>query len=347
MSAAAELIDIFCELETPTTPSESEDGMSQIPNKERFEGIESRLGGLESRLYKIDDRLDSIETSIAAGPKKAWSPFAELRGQAWRWIATNKQWVIPVAAICISVAGWFGSGVFKYWLDHRNDAFNDGVDKRINIALSAQGGVLATLHDIQTKVDKANTTLDTLQPFIRDVIDHQFEKAAKLSPQAFGEHLPAMDDLLAVARNQGVKTKPQIIEALSKKLLQVEPNTPKFWPVAAQLISYRSALSTTLQSEVSRAPICIYPSQNLNVNLTNTGFSGCILDLESATMNGVVCTDCIIRYSGGPVAITGLRLIDCVFIFSAPRDRDPEPDGKRLEKTLLASADLGKIDFTL
>ena len=122
---------------------------------------------------RMGSRLDSIENALEIKQPAPKSALTIFRAHTWEWTVANRSWIIPVAAIVVAIGGWFGSGIFKYWLDHKDDSFNQTVDRRIDRILKAPGGVLATLSDIDRKVDKANTTLDTLQPFIHDVINHQ------------------------------------------------------------------------------------------------------------------------------------------------------------------------------
>jgi hypothetical protein len=51
---------------------------------------------------------------------------------------------------------------------------------------------LKEVHDTTTRIQ---ATLDTLQPFIRDVIHQEFDKTTKLSAQEMQERLPAINHL--------------------------------------------------------------------------------------------------------------------------------------------------------
>jgi hypothetical protein len=182
----------------------------------------------KQRLDDFDSRLSTIETKLEIKPPRPKSAFAEFREHAWEKIKANKATIIPILGIVVAVGGWFGSGWFKYWLDHKDDAWNRSVDDRIKQSLEAKGGIKETLANIQQTVQTTDNTLKTLSPFIHDVILHQFENASKLPANTLGERLPAVRNLIAVAKNQGMKIEPGITTSLSKKLLRIQPESPDF-----------------------------------------------------------------------------------------------------------------------
>jgi hypothetical protein len=112
-----------------------------------------------------------------------------------------------------------------------------------------------------------------LQPFIHDVIDHQFENASKLPSQAFQERLPAIKNLLAVAKDQNVRIDPEVMDTLRKKMLGIQVKSPEFWPAAAELISYRSVNALPSQQTT--------PSSSGLPNCTDSPPKGPIGDIDS------------------------------------------------------------------
>ncbi len=310
------------------------------------------------RLNEIEPRIKRIEEALRIAPQKPRSPFSQIRSHVWHWIVAHKSWVIPITAILVSIGGWFGSGLFKYWLDHKDDPFNRAVDERIDGALKAPSGVLAKLSDIEKKVDKTNTTLETLQPFIHDVISHQFENVSKLSPQTLGERLPSVGDLLAAARNQDVKIDPRTTENLKRKLFHVPNDAPSYWSVAAELISYHSELKYGSSISVTTFPPCegtvgegdLIPPESLfaldkngkripesEAHPTRVGAQNCFVNLDGRNIAHWDCTHCAIMYSDGPRSIIDARLKDCIFIVGHPIRSIPKPLGQRLDMALLES----------
>ena len=65
---------------------------------------------------------------------------------------------------------------------------------------------------------------------------------AALPTSEFKATLPDVSSSIAVARKHNITVPPKVIEDLSNQLKATEPATSGFWPAAAQLISYRSAL---------------------------------------------------------------------------------------------------------
>jgi hypothetical protein len=187
---------------------------------------------------EINDRLHTVETKLKLRTKSSWL------GERYEW-AVNHKGTSLILAVILCGLGIFGGGYFKYWLDHKNDAANRAIDERINSVLGVPGGIKETLSKVEQTTSATDTTLRALSPFIQDVIRHQFESASKLSTKALQERLPAMQDLVTVAKNQGVKVPADVTENLSKKLLQIDPTSSDLWQAAGALISYRSFNTTS------------------------------------------------------------------------------------------------------
>jgi len=330
---------------------ESDDGMTQPSNKERFDGIDARLGGIGSHISGIDSRLDRIESALELRPPKPKSPFAQLRGQVWQWIVANKALVISVVAILVGIGGWFGSGYFKYWLDHKDDAFNDAADRRIEKALKAPGGVLATLEEVRKTTNATNTTLGTLQPFIHDVIDRQFENVSKLPTHVLIDRAPAVANLLSAAKDQKIVLDRQIVAETGKKFVQASPQSPAAWDAALGFLNYKSYVNSVSPllpnlrdarivgthyrlpplKEGQRYPtfthLGIVPKesaaqfnligQDYNANLS-TGdayliATGGDLPIDGMELRNVAFINVHITYDGGPVRIKNVYFINCTF----------------------------------
>ena len=214
----------------------------QVPsNKDNFEDIFSRL--------KI------IEQALVLRPAAATKGFLAKR---WEWIINHKGTSI-ILAIFLCLVGVFGGGYFKYYLDHKDDYFNGAVDKRIKSELEKPDGVLPTLRSVQETVKKTETQIDDLKPFIHDVVTHQFENAAGLPTSTLQQRLPAVQHLLAIARDQHIQPKPSALEVLGKKLSTLDNTAPSFWPTAGQLINYRSEILVPDIQELMRSdlPNCV------------------------------------------------------------------------------------------
>ncbi len=220
-----QVLDDFPALNIVRPPPEDDDGMAT--SKERLDGI--------------DSRLDRVDTTLGLKPPKPKSAFVQFRDHLWQKIKTHKGMIIFIVTISVAVGGWFVSGWFKYHLDHRYD-FIDGM---ITKNLGAPGGAKETLANVQQTVNRIDSTLTTLQPFIHDVILHQFENASNLPIATFRERLPALKNLLSVANNQKVKIDPKIVNQMGGKLTQLPTRPVAYWQAAANLVSYRSFNATS------------------------------------------------------------------------------------------------------
>ena len=190
----------------------------------------------KERLEAIEERLSQIEEALGLKPPKPKSAFAQYREHLKQQIKTHWKTALSVIAIVVAVSGWFIGGWFKYYLDHRYD-FIDGM---ITANLNTKGGVKDTLVNIQQTVIRMEATLNVLQPYIHDMVQHQFENVSKLPSATLQQRLPAIQHLLAIAKDQGIKADAPSLDALGRNLSTVDTKAASFWPTAAQFISYRS-----------------------------------------------------------------------------------------------------------
>jgi hypothetical protein len=322
---------------------------------------EGRMAAKKDQFADLNGRIDALrdELRTISRPKSWPAKLYEL--------AINHKGTSIILAIVLCIVSIVGGGYFKYWLDHKDEAWNSRLDGRIDTILSSKGGIKESLANVQQTVSSTDNTLKTLAPFIQDVIRHQFENASKLPTATLRERLPGVRNLLAVAKNQDVKIEPGIAASLSKKLLQIQPDASDFWQVAGALISYRSSL--LVGSSRNWAVINFPPCPNTGtVDLDSTpnasaqalgpdgkptgqagriqriGYQDCYVELDGRKISRWDCKRCLIRYSGGPLSMRDVRFQDCLFVFDFGLGQPPSPDGQRLSETLLAS---GLKDVTI
>lgn len=282
----------------------------------------------------INARLDAIDQTLLIRPK------ARSRWRiGYEWVINHKG-TSSILAVILCLVGVFGGGYFKHWLDHKDDNWNRSVDDRILKVLSLPGGVNETLSSVKQTTTSTDATLKALSPFIQDVIRHQFESASKLPAAALQGRLPAIRNLLAVAKNQDLKIEPGITDSLSEKLLQVQPSATDFWQTAGDLISYRS-FNAMSWNPSANLPNCVdFPPaitnqsvsfflggkpHKLQVSLATYRDCRITLDspvdgekLQSLLLGGVakmMFYRCIVVYRGGPIKVALVwdnRVLDSV-----------------------------------
>jgi hypothetical protein len=285
-------------------------------NKEHFEAINSRLAEMDARVANIEKAYPSQLQSGRSRPIFNWFKTK------YTW-ATNHKGTTFVAGAIFCFAGIVGGAHYKYWLDHRNDAWNRAVDDRVKEVLNAPDGVKQTLDKVKVSTEETATALHTLQPFIQDVIRHQFESASQLPARTLGERLPAVKNLIALAQNERVQIKPAVATSLSQKLLQVDNVNQTYWEVASALINYRWS-ATSPQNFPPNLPDCTDTEPHLWVDALDFGrivlqlekdvYSDCRVtldspkdgeklnrDLTSGTVSHVEFRHCLIVYRGGVV----------------------------------------------
>ncbi len=278
----------------------------------------------KERLDAIDSRLDRIDTALGLKPPKPKSAFVQFRDDPWQKIKAHKTTIIPIVAIAVGLGGWFVNGWFRNYLDHRYD-FVDGM---IANNLSKPGGIKETLGNVQDTTTRIESSLETLKPFIHDVILRQFENASKLPIATFQQRLPALKDLLSVAKNQKVKIDPKIVNQMGGKLTELPTRPTDYWQAAANLVSYRSFNTTswTPQANLLNCTDTAPETATITAPLTSAAgklelkasmgeYRNCRITLDSPQdgkhlnsllaggMASITFYRCVVVYRGGPIAL--------------------------------------------
>jgi hypothetical protein len=198
----------------------------------------------KERLDAHAERLTQIETTLGIKPPEPKKSFLK---QKYELVVAHKgtSLILAIILCCVGIVG-------KYWIDHKTEWWNHDVDGRVGAVLEKPDGVQDTLKQVRDTVNRTDEKLKTLEPFIHDVIQHQFDSAAKLSPSALQARLPAIQHLAAVAQNQEVKVDTTALNVLGHKLSTVDTKAAAFWPTAAQFVSYRSQINVVDSQSLSR-----------------------------------------------------------------------------------------------
>jgi uncharacterized membrane protein len=209
------------EFDCSLLPLEIENPVNESERK-RFEVIERRLSTLETAIPLISEN----------DKKSKWRKLNS-------WVVKNPiaPFVIALLAVLVTVFAIPASGLFGHYLQSRDNADNQKIDSRIDSKLNP---INAQLTDIDGKITKLQATLNTLQPFIQDLVQKEMTTASAMSKPEFEAALPKIAHALTTARNQNLTVQTSAVNRVSERLLAIDPHTtPDFWPAAAALISYR------------------------------------------------------------------------------------------------------------
>lgn len=194
---------------------------------------------------------------------------------------------------------------------------------------------------------------------------------AALTPNEFKAKLPDVASDIAVARRHNVKVPPTVVDELSKRLSATESSAANFWQTAAQLISYRSALSHEDLVNLARSmPRCVdsppSPATSARaieekdlghpifVPINSAHYDNCRIQIDSPEESAALAVQarnipalagvplvfrhCLVVYKGGDVRLqtnAPVAFDDCLFqfdVYTAP----PE-SGQKITENLLAS----------
>lgn len=276
------------------------------------------------------DRLDVLKEEVGrlrkdfddfARQHKAPLDVLSERVKEWAW---KKKWKIVkwvAGASSAILVGSLSLG-YKIW-PHIESASSSWVDGRIAGQLKQPG---EKLDKLDKDVSAIKVQLDTLNPLINGLLLQRLSNSAALPQRQFEQRLPDIKKLIALAQERGVKADPSLLGRVSQKLLNINPRAPDFWPVSAELVSYRSsngATSNILQLASAKLPDCtdslpqpMKVAEVLNehqIRLSRGLYENCRITLDSAQDNDrlnsyllnavplITFKHCLVLYNGGAV----------------------------------------------
>jgi hypothetical protein len=271
-------------------------------NKEKLEDHENRLQGIENQLG-LTPPLQK---------KTAW------KHMTW-WIKSNP-WISIPLSIILAVFTLFAA----YWLDHHNEWWTQEVDVRVGAVLEKPGGVQETLKQVRDTVNRTDEKLKTLEPFIQNVVKHEFEDVSKLPTSALIQRLPAFKNLVAVAKSQNIVIDPLIITQVGAKL--GDNHDADAWDALLQLVDYKSFNNTLSSSLPDTTNVAAFRDKYV-INIPSGGvhpafsLKGSVLADIAAQTNyigkdsneGMVLGPAWIVAEGGEVGLAGIQLRNIVF----------------------------------
>jgi hypothetical protein len=242
-----------------------------------------------------------------------------LREKYWDWVKLNPLKAVLGALTSLALLWPLLSFVFN----HISADLGNAVDRRIDAKLSETNKKLGELDQKTTAI---GATLNALQPFIEDLVKRQMDKAASLPQSRFNANLPALGNLISVARNQRIVTTPGIVNQVGEKLRGVTERGTDFWHLGGEFLSYRSFNTASDKARIlpaSALPKCTdsppKPMKVLNVESPNQMtvsrgyYENCQVTLDSSEddqrINSILKEStplltfrrCLILYRGGPV----------------------------------------------
>jgi len=314
----------------------------------------------KAALQDHERRLQEIETQLGIKPPP---PKKTARERLTEWVKANP-WISLLSAIVLAAVTLFGS----YWLNHRKEWWNGDVAAQVNIVLEKSGGVQETLKQVKETVDRTDEKLKTLEPFIHEVIQRQFENVAKLSTGALIPRIPALNNLVAVAKSQNVAVEPNIVTEVGTKLVDASHQNAEAWDAALRWVGYKS-FNNRFSSQLPDTTNVPEFRDNYVINIPNGAdhptFSlkglvsadnaaqedyignaarnkgmtsgpewiipeGGAVGLDGLYLKNVVFHNVYIQYFGAPLIMKNVYFIDCTF------DMKVEPKTQQFALALLA-----------
>ena len=136
-----------------------------MTTKERFDHLEGRLLAIEG-------------LNVSTQPMHTQSQISKI----WLSITNNKGLSIALALVSIVGSTWYARH-----LANEDENSRLRIDKQINEKMV---GVNGKLEQVASTTTRLEATLNTLQPFVSDLVHQEMERAAKAKPAAFITRLP-------------------------------------------------------------------------------------------------------------------------------------------------------------
>lgn len=244
---------------------------------------------------------------------KAPSPPVEVGKGAW-W----QPWGTIATLLLVAI------GVVSV-VDKHIDGMFDPVNKKFE-AIDGQ------LQGENNRIESLNSKLTDLSERLGDA-EGQLKRMRGYVPPP-KERLTAIRAEIQAAESHQKQITPAKMNDIKAATRTIPASTEGFWVTVAEIINYQSRLN---QLE-GKAPDPTKVSRMCPGMTAGTGghnaFSGgvysrCIVDLDTTEnqLVGVTFEDSVIRYHGGPVALSNVRFINCNFILDLSGKSSPKnPD---------------------
>jgi len=148
-----------------------------------------------------------------------------------------KEWIVPAGAVIVVLAAMFAGS--RYILNAELSGLTHDVET-----------IQRDLATANNEIGKSNARIDKTN----DKIDHLLEQTfQRLLPGNGGipkkdlkGRVEASSQLIEMAKAEGIRLNPILISAHGKRIMDVSEKYPGVWPVAEQLLSYRTFLNAEL-----------------------------------------------------------------------------------------------------
>jgi hypothetical protein len=228
--------------------------------------------------------------------------------------------------------------------------FHATVDERISAKLNSP---LDDISKLKIDVNGVSVKLDTFISLEKE----RLNKLSEMKPSKFQAQLPEVDSAVRSASALGIRVPDNTIRSLQDNFQAIrEDRSADYWASVSSCISYSTGpLFTGLGVTL---PLCRggdYGSPHAQVTnpdgslgpphaITKITENHCLLDLDKLPVaRNYDCDQCLVKYSGGPLALQNAEFINCAFLLTF--SSEPKPAGKALTEMILVKGAHSGLDF--
>lgn len=202
---------------------------------------------LSALVEKLTGRVTAIERKLDGKRPES----IDARGDRTATIALTVS-VLALIAVPVGFLAWLEPHLHA---DLKNDVTIE-VTNQLKDPLKQIGDIAGDVKEIKGK-------LEVLDPLIRQLTIKGIGEAASLTSKELVARLPELKQLAKTAKSENVALKPEAVQKVGTKLIEVGDHSPDAWQTALSFVDYKSFLNPSLPFN---RPIPIGPDVNLTTH---------------------------------------------------------------------------------
>ena len=184
---------------------------------------------------ELSARIEKVARELALLKN---NPIASVEKSEWK----SPVLYIAIIAAVIALAAWVEPRISTHLSGDTANQIKIEVGDQLKDPLKDLRGLAIDVAEIKGQ-------LKELSPLLQQVRLKRLHETENLSPKQLSEQLPELKRLATTARTEKLSVKPETIEAVGKKLLEV--GSAEAWDTALDFLNYKSFLNGTLRISVN------------------------------------------------------------------------------------------------
>jgi hypothetical protein len=204
----------------------------------------------------------------------------------------------------------------------------------VAVTLAVAGYFFTKINDHGEKLATIDGKVSSLSENVNRLLDRRSQNLlTKPNAQSVASNADDIKDAASWARQRKLAVPVAKLTDTAVDLLTAgatDPRTPDLWSALSEVVNYRTEIETGTETRITKKP-CSASPPGVNVdspdgrNYAQKGpfeYSDCYLNLDKSGLPpivmrpngiGILCKNCLVEYSGGPIAMK-VQLFNCRFL---------------------------------